>query len=399
MNEAPADMVLETVFFALGAIVFPFLAHALFLALVSFLPGRKGASSEPSKTHHFTLIVPAHDEEHLLARTLTSLQALDYPSDLVRIVVIADNCTDQTVNIARSAGVVCLERDAPGESGKGRALAWAFARLPPGDSADAFVIVDADTLVARDLLSVFAGHLDVGAQAIQGYYDVLSPERSPMASFTFAGFAVSRNLNYLGRTRLGWGSNLVGNGMCFSRAVVNRFGWGAYSISEDLEYQLELFLQDVRVVFAPGARVWGEIPGGVRAYHAQRSRWDVGKYKLRNRYVPRLLAKAIRGRDIGALNAALELISPPYALLGGMILGTSALYVVIGADSISANHLLWGSMSAAFLAYVLAGLRAAQAPARVYLNLAYAPAFLAWRILIALSSPFRSGTEWTPSER
>ena len=45
-----------------------------------------------------------------------------------------------------------------------------------------------------------------------------------------------------------------------------------------------LFLAGVRVEFCHEARVFGDVPGRVAAFHAQRSRWDVGKYKLRNRY-------------------------------------------------------------------------------------------------------------------
>jgi 1,2-diacylglycerol 3-beta-glucosyltransferase len=393
-------MDLEFAFLVLGALALVFLVHALFVAGASLLPLRRRVDpGPPTRTRRFTVLVPARNEEKLIARTLVSLRALDYDKELVRVVVIADRCTDRTAEIARDEGATCLERDEPGEGGKGQALSWAFETLLPDDRADAFVVVDADTIVDTGVLSAFSRHLDSGAEAVQGYYDVLEPERSLMASFTFAGFAVSRNLNYRGRTRLGWGANLLGNGMCFSREVIERFGWGAHSISEDLEYQLELFLDDVRVVFAPEARVCGEVPSGVRAYHSQRSRWDLGKYELRNRYVPRLLAKAIRERDPAALNAAFELIAPPYALLGGLILGPFFLYLALGPARLTANHILWGSMTAAFVAWVLAGLVAARAPARVYVNLAYAPLFVVWRVLIALASPFRKGDDWNRPER
>src|ERR1039458_6708051 len=123
----------------------------------------------------FDIIVPAHNEAAVIARTIANLQQLDWPLDRYRILVVADNCTDDTATIARTAGATALERHDPTLRGKGYALRFAFERSLEQGWADAVAVVDADAEVSPNLLEAFASRIENGAHAVQVYYGVMNP--------------------------------------------------------------------------------------------------------------------------------------------------------------------------------------------------------------------------------
>ncbi|HLU48765.1 MAG TPA: glycosyltransferase family 2 protein, partial [Planctomycetota bacterium] len=251
------DALIEIAFLVLGGALALVLIYYFALALASLLPDSRARRQIAASRGEmrFVVLVPAHDEEQLVGRTLESLSAIDYPRDRMSVVVIADNCSDGTEAIVRAAGRECWVRSDPERRGKGHALEWAFARLRKEDSFDAVVVIDADTLVDPQLLRVLEARFAAGAEAVQAYHDVHRPERTPMSSLTYLGVALSRNLKYPGRARLGSSANLLGNGMAFSRRVVAEVGWNAVSVAEDSEFQLELYMRGFRVAFAREARV------------------------------------------------------------------------------------------------------------------------------------------------
>src|SRR5579872_5128903 len=115
--------------------------------------------------HRFAILVPAHNEEVLLPRLLGSLRALEYPRALFDIHVVADQCTDRTADIAAAAGATVHERREAEGHGKGYALRWLLDRLRErGDTYDAYIVFDADSLVSPRFLSVMNAYLARGAQ-------------------------------------------------------------------------------------------------------------------------------------------------------------------------------------------------------------------------------------------
>lgn len=391
-------ILLEYTFSVIGVLFLLFLVYYVFLAIVSLWPSKTSSGIVPS-LKKFTVLIPAHNEDKVIKQAIESVKSVSYPAQYFEIVVIADNCKDRTAEIARDSGVECLERDDKANPGKGQALNWAFSMLQKRSVADAFVIIDADTIVQSNLLEVMNQHLARGAKVIQAYYDISSPESSPMASFTFLGFVISRNLKYRGRSRLGWSVNLLGNGMCLSREVIERFGWPAFSISEDLEYQLQLLMNGIRGVFAPEAKVYSAIPSSLKSYHRQRSRWDIGKYRLRNRYVPLLFSRGLREREFAFWDAFLELLIPPYTIYVGSSFLLYLIYLVAFYEAPGVHFYLWTVQVVGISLYTMIGLVLAAAPVKVYLNLLYAPFFLIWRLAIACESLFAEGKTWVKTER
>jgi cellulose synthase/poly-beta-1,6-N-acetylglucosamine synthase-like glycosyltransferase len=389
-------------FWISGGVLLAVMAYLWFLAAVSLLPPKKHGNPRNPQTR-FAILIPAHNEAAVIEATLESAEKLDYPAALFETVVVADNCTDETAQVARAYRVHVLERKDEKQRGKGFALHWAFEDLKEKgqfDAYDAFVIIDADTVFEPSFLRAMDARVTGGEMAIQGYYDVISPEGSPMASLSYLGFALSRNLRYKGRTRLGWSSNLLGNGMCFSKEVIRRFGWGANSIVEDMEYAVMLRLNDIKVSFAPEAFVFAEIPETFKASRIQRSRWDIGRFQIRNKYLVGLIKEGFRKGDIGYLDMAMELLIPPFSLFVVLCLVLFGLFLTSSFSGIDALSTMWLTIMLMLVAYILLGLIKAKAHWKTYKNLMYAPFFLLWRVKTVFWGYFaKIGDRWIKTTR
>ncbi len=371
-------------------------AYLLMLAAAAMLPEKR--RGPPPRRSSFAVVIPAHNESAVIATTVASVAALDYPKELFEAFVIADNCTDDTADIARRGGARCLERRNPDRRGKGYALDWAFARILASGRHEAFVVVDADTIVDPGFLEAMNGRLCRGARAIQGYYDVQHPWTSAVESLSYLGFVATRLLRYRGRSRLGWSSNLLGNGMCFARGLIERFGWTATSILEDVEYGMQLQLAGERVVFAEEARVRAEIPSTLAGAANQRGRWDIGKLGVARKYLPALLRAAFARRDLSCFDAAMDLLIPPFPIMAALMTAGCAAFFLWGGPSF--GRVAWLATAGGMAVYTALCLAIARARPRVYLSLLYAPVFFAWRILLMIRDVFeKKHTRWVKTER
>lgn len=391
--------ILDIIFLILGSLFSLVLLYLFFLAFASLWPETR-RRQEFSPAIKFAIVIPANNESRVIGRALNTVKQVDYPKNLFDIFVIADNCEDNTAEISRQTGVMCWERHDPILRGKGYALHWAFKRLLQEGNHNAFVVVDADTLVDRNFLKAINQRILEGAKAIQGYYDVLNPESSPIGSLSYLGFVISRNLRYKGRTKLGWTTNLLGNGMCFTREVIQRFGWCATSIVEDIEYEMILLLNDIRIVFAPEAKIYAEIPDTFSKSKAQRGRWDIGKFEVRNRYLFKLIRKGLKNRDFSYFDSALELIIPPFSLFVILVLTCYLLFFILDFRGLNLNFYLLTFLLLSLTIYILSGLILARASLKIYLSLVYAPYFLLWRFWILFQEIWhRNHRNWIKTVR
>lgn len=346
----------------------------------------------------FAVLIPAHDEAPVIAGAVASAVALDYPAERRAIFVVADNCTDETAAIAQAAGAVVYERVDERKRAKGYALSWLLEQLEAADYRfDAYVIIDADTHLSPNFLQCMAEALASGAQVAQARYRVLNSEDSWTAGIRAVAFALFNHLRPLGRSCFGWSAGLKGNGMCFTRAVIERFGWGSYSLTEDVEYHVRLIEASIRVTYVPGATVAAEMPVNLAQARSQQARWERGRLELVRSYVPPLVRGFLRHGDAARLDAAMEILLPPLSLLIGAVCACLAL----------AALLRWGPALALALALVtllglhgLIGAALARLSPRAYLALLRAPLFIAWKCGVYLVALFgRDDDSWIRTER
>lgn len=381
----------------------PFTAAGAYLALLAGLarPSRQGPRSDEVR---LSVVVPAHDEAADIADTVASLLAMDYPVDRRRIVVIADNCTDDTATLARSAGAEVIERVDPYRRGKGFALDHAFGQLLADEWTDAVVVVDADTVVDRDLLRSLAGRLAAGELVVQADYQVRNPEDSWRTRLLHIAFTAFHEVRSSGRERVGASCGLRGNGMAFSREALTRVPHDAHSIVEDLEYGIRLGQAGVRVAYAGDVAVHGKMPADGDSAKSQRARWEQGRAQLRRRDGGRLVAQALRRRDPVLLDLAADLWVPPI----GQIVSALGIGLVAGlATGQLAGRQRASWVNAAGLlgvgAHVARGWQRSGTGAAGLLDLARAPVYVGWKLLDKVSSRAAGGpsapAEWVRTAR
>ncbi|MCL5996854.1 MAG: glycosyltransferase family 2 protein [Chloroflexi bacterium] len=335
------------------------------------------------RAHRFAILVPAHNEEQLIEQTLHSLQRLDYPKSHYAVHVVADNCNDRTAELARRCGAVAHERVDLEKRGKGYALEWLLARLwegetnvPAGERFDAVVIIDADTDVSGNFLSVLNARLNRGERVVQAYYAVRTPDRSWGAALRFAALAVLHYLRPQGRMVLGGSAGLKGNGMMFAAAVMQAQHWTA-SLTEDIEFHMNLVLGGERVMFAPDAVVWAEMPDSLANAQGQNVRWERGRLQMLRRYVPTLLRQALKRHSFVLFDAAMEQLIPPTSLLVFLSVFCLAGAAIAG---LSVGVVIASVLIVIHFGYVLAGLALVRAPRKVYYTLLYSPVLVLWKV-------------------
>jgi len=381
--------------FALFGIYLAALAFAALVGTRRRKPVERGAPSS-----RVTVLVPAYNEADSITRCVASLRTQTYPESLTDVVVVADNCTDDTAAVAAAAGARVLDRDEPSRRGKGQALAWAMTQILAEDRPpDAIVVVDADSIAVPELLERLVHVFERGAPVVQGESLLELDDEAP--SLRAVAMLLINRVRPAGRALFGLPCSLAGNGMLFGRDLLRAHPWNAFSSVEDAEYELSLRAQGIRPAFAKGAIVRSGNAPNAAAAERQQLRWEGGKLYLARRFLPGLTASAIRTRDPWLLDAAWELAVPPLGFVA----------VPAAAGTAAAAALAWAGLVdawavAPFLValvsvpvFVLVGLVAARAPAAAYRALIGAPAFLVRKVLRARGLLRYRVDDWTRTER
>src|SRR3990172_6838864 len=382
--------------------------HLSFIVLHPFLAGRLASGKKrglnttiPSGMRRFAIVIPAHDEESLIREALESAKAIDYPSDKVEIIVIADNCTDRTAEIVRSKGIRCEERTDDVLHGKPYALEWLF-RIIDLSRYDAFVIVDADTRIDRNFLPAMNEKLDSGAEIVQGYFGIMNPEDSWLTRLSVVTGAIKFHLRYSCKTILGLSCPLMGNGMCFDRGVIARYGWNAFSLTENWEYYSKLVCDGYVPTYQGCAVIYSHAVIRLRHGEVQRKRWVRGRMQTSLKYVPKLLAMAVKRKSLVPLDAAIELLLPSHSMLLNWSLLTLFLSLGLGYAGwkFPAADLVLTVNIGIQLAIFALGLVMSQASAKTWASLPMVPIFLAWRLFVTIKAVFeRRKSEWEKTNR
>ncbi len=275
------------------------------------------------------VVVPAHDEASGITEVVTALQSQLGHAD--RLIVVADNCNDDTASLARNAGAEVFERRDPKRRGKGYALAYAVDRLRD-DPPEIFVVVDADCRLDAGTLDVLARDAAQRDCPVQADYLLHAPrgEDRPMARVSAFAVLVRNRVRPLGLTRLQLPCLLTGSGMAFPWAQINGAPNMAGNIVEDMALGLELALAGHAPRFCPDARVHSTLPESAKGSRTQRRRWETGQLATLRQYVPQLLWCAARQRRGDLLALALDLSVPPLALLSMLQVGSLATGLAAG---------------------------------------------------------------------
>lgn len=283
----------------------------------------------PSRSPHvatrrvrkIAVVIPAHNEKESISACVASLTNVEPPDSEYQVVVIADNCTDNTAELAAKAGATVWERSDAANRGKGYALELAFGKLLEDPLVDAALVVDADTVVHPNFVRACETMFSSGADAVQCRYLVKNPEESQRARLMNTALLAFNVLRPRGRDRFGLSVGILGNGWGLSRDTLERVPYNAHSVVEDLEYHIRLVREGLRVRFVDDTTVYGEMPSDSAAASTQRSRWEGGRFRMIREQVPGLVLDVLSGR-LRSIEPAAELLLLPLAYHVGALVVT-----------------------------------------------------------------------------
>lgn len=377
---------------ALNLLALPFVLMMLVAALSALTSPRRTKLPHEPETR-FLIVIPAHDERVGIAQTVQSCRSQHYPAGLFDVLVIADNCTDDTAALAEGAEAEVVVRNTPDRRTKGYALEYLIERLQESgrfDRLDALVVIDADTFASPDLLRKFDAKVREGCDWIQCYYTVANPDASWRTRLMTYAFSLINGVAPFGLSRLGVSSPLNGNGMCFTTRGLRRVPWRAYGLVEDYEYSWIVRRAGEHVAFLPDASVRATmLEKGGEAAANQRRRWEAGRKELKRRLFREVPFEARMGR-LDRLVSLVELKTPPMmkllAALGALTLVNILAFGAL-ADPL-ASPIGWALMgfsvliAAAVGLYALAPFVVFDVPWRFLATLAYVPFYAIWKLTI-----------------
>ncbi len=273
-----------------------------------------------NKIHTYALVISAHNEEAVIEHMVESLKNLNYPNDAYDIFVIADNCTDNTAKLARDAGALVFERTNDEQRGKGFALEWMFAQIFEMEKKyDSVAVFDADNVIDAEFLNHMNTKQNQGYEIVQGYIDSKNPFDSWITSAYTISFWCINKLYQMSRYNLNLSCQLCGTGFVVKTDILNKIGWHATCLTEDMEFTMRLVLNDYSVSWAHKAVVYDEKPLTFSQSWKQRKRWMQGHADVASRFVIPLLKKAVREKKWAPVDCVVYLLQPVRIIVMGLI--------------------------------------------------------------------------------
>ncbi len=355
--------------------------------------------NRPSQpTPSIAVLVPAHNEESGIGSTLASIIPQLSPDDYV--LVIADNCSDQTAVVAVAAGARVSVRSDSVRLGKGFALQHGMEYIR-GDARAAIVVVDADTRVFPGTIRQLAAQAVRTGRPAQAIYLLdAGPDAGALPRVSAFAFLFKNLVRPLGFWNLGLPCQLLGTGMAFPCALLSTAKLGTADIVEDMSLGLDLAAAGFPPLLCPHATVTGELPIGRRAALKQRTRWEHGHlHTLTHRAIP-LALLGLRQVRPSLFLIAMDLAVPPLAFLivlqsllvaagtGALFVGLGPLPLLTAAAGLVATALavLWG--------WLWFGRRVISLP-----QLGLVPFYILWKLPLYFKFFGKRQTTWVRTER
>ncbi len=255
---------------------------------------KKDKPHKESKLHRYAVLIPARNEENVIATLVNSIHHQDYPQDLVDIYVVADNCIDNTAEVAQKAGANVFVRNDMEKVGKGYALDYALNRIykEKGEEFyDGFFVFDADNILDTNYISAMNRTFSDGHKIITSYRN----STNYGTNWITAGYALwyireSRFLNHA-RMLLGTGCAISGTGFLVSREIISKIGgWKFFLLTEDIEFSIVNAIDGEKIAYCSDAILYDEQPQTFKQSWTQRLRWARGFLQVFGKYGFKLIS-------------------------------------------------------------------------------------------------------------
>ena len=273
----------------------------------------------------YAVLISARNEEHVISNLIDCIDNQTYPTDLIDIWLVADNCTDNTAQVVRDLGCHVIERHNTELVGKGYALTYLLDHMIDSglaDTYDAYFVFDADNKLDKRYFEEMNNAFHSGFKILTSYRNSVNLADNWVSSGSALWFI--RESRFLNNSRMLFGSSchVGGTGFMFSKEIMKRNrGWKFHLLTEDLEFTMDSVLHGDRVGYCGSAILYDEQPITFAQSWRQRLRWSKGFLQVFRYYGPALIRRAVRERDFSAVDFTLLLC--PFTVLGvtRMVLG------------------------------------------------------------------------------
>jgi len=267
------------------------------------------------------VLIPAHNESSGIIATLNSikpqLKAID------RLLVVADNCNDDTAAVALTVGAEVIERNDLGQLGKGFALDFGIKHLRKNPS-EVVIIVDADCIVEANSISRIADYALHHGRPVQALYLMHAKSDDLKSKVAEFAWCVKNLVRPLGYAKLGLPCLLMGTGMAFPWHTISNADLANSNIVEDMKLGIDLSIAGYPPIFFTNTKVTSDFPLASEVQYGQRTRWEHGHLAMILSEVPKLFAQGIIKGNKNLLAIAFDLSVPPLALLVMLLFGYAA---------------------------------------------------------------------------
>ena len=284
--------VIPTVCLLLMVYQYLYMIHGLFV---------KPPKYADQKPQRYAVMICARNEEKVVPHLVRSILEQDYPAELIRIFVCADNCTDHTADAARAAGAVVYERSNRILQGKGHALNYLLKQIDQDyniDSFDGFAIFDADNLLEKNYFTELNKVFNHPCRVVTTYRN--SKNYGDNWISACSGLWFVREARFINQVRSGLGFSCLvsGTGYVIHRDVIRaNNGWHYFLLTEDVDFSTNNILANEKIGYCRTAIFFDEQPTRLIDTWNQRMRWTKGFYQVFGRYGLRLIARMFTGRS------------------------------------------------------------------------------------------------------
>lgn len=241
-----------------------------------------------SKFHSFAVIISARNESSVIGNLIKSIKDQNYPRELVDIYVVADNCTDNTAEVASNAGAIVYKRNNLNKCGKGYALDYIFKIILNSDKKekyDGFMVFDADNLLDPNYILEMNRVYDNGYKTITSYRNSKNYDTNWISSGYSLWFL--REARYINNVRmmLGVSCAISGTGFLIDRSIIEKNGgWKHHLLTEDIEFTIDSVISGEKIGYCDKAILYDEQPTNFKQSWTQRLRWSKGFYQVFAKY-------------------------------------------------------------------------------------------------------------------
>lgn len=308
--------------------------YQMYYIIVPYI--KKDKPLKEPKANRFAVLISARNESGVIKQLLDSIKSQTYPSELVDIYVVADNCTDNTAEIARECGANVYERFDTVNVGKGYALNYLLreiSRKYDDERYDGFFVFDADNVLDPHYIEEMNKTFSSG-------YDILTSYRNSKNygdNWISAGYSLwflreSKYLNY-SRMLMNTSCAISGTGFMFSKEIAKELnGWKYYLLTEDIEFTADRVINNYKIGYAKNAVLYDEQPKEFKQSVRQRMRWAKGYYQVLCNYGAKLIKGIFKDKSFSCYDISMSIMPAMVLTIFSAVINMTAILVGLMAD-------------------------------------------------------------------